>query len=87
MTDTYLLICIRTYTGVITNLPQCASWHAIHVSFTLYCSMSYGGWVPHKSQEQVASTECVYQDNIPLCATHCVDKSVAIATYQTFPLV
>ena len=83
-----VFICIRTYTGVIANLPQCASGMLFMrvLPCTVLCRM-VAAWVPHKSQEQVASTECVYQENIPLCTTHCVDKSVAIATYQTFPLV
>ena len=40
----------------------------VHASFMLHCSMSYGGWIPQdKAQEHVASIECVYRENTPLC--------------------
>ena len=38
-------------------------------------------------KEQVASIECVYQETYLYAVTHCFDKSIAVATCQTFPLV
>ena len=32
-------MCTYTDDRRITNLPQCASWHAVHASFILHCSV------------------------------------------------
>ena len=66
---------VRMYSGdVINSLCWCASWHSHSVLFE--CVLFYAVWclpvagcleIKFK-KEQVASNECVYQWNIPVCS-------------------
>ena len=55
----------------VINLPRCcASQCSVWVGFISRCSMPSGSWVPKikPKKEQIASNECVYWGNVPLCS-------------------
>ena len=70
-----VITCMYVSGGVINLLRRDASSSvmcsscSVWVSFILHYSMSSGNSIPRdKAQEQVASNECVYQGNMPLCS-------------------
>ena len=53
----------------------------------LRCSMPSSSWIP-QDKEQVASNECVYRGNMPLCGYSPIFcKSIPTTVYQTFLFV